>query len=272
MLNDPAKESEAEAIEVRCYFVRERNALIVRGEFSPINTDYYLHLMQHQIRYEEDQDLLLKDSMAALVLHLATRPWNEAVAWTLSWQDPPMNLFVTGSNRQGNITGRIYTTDIAKRDNNMFFAQITADGEPSRQSMVEVTDPNIYRIGEEYYQQSEQRRGRYFHYSEEDVVLVTAQPACDLEWLESLDDEKIRDLDQYEELSLLEKRAYRFNCGCSQEKIFPVIANMSEGSIDSIFGDNEVIPAGCPRCGAKYVITREALEAFKKNQQDEKSE
>lgn len=272
MLNDPAKESEAEAIEVRCYFVRERNALIVRGEFSPINTDYYLHLMQHQIRYEEDQDLLLKDSMAALVLHLATRPWNEAVAWTLSWQDPPMNLFVTGSNRQGNITGRIYTEDIAKRNNNMFFAQITADGEPSRQSMVEVTDPNIYRIGEEYYQQSEQRRGRYFHYSEEDVVLVTAQPDCDLEWLESLDDEKIRDLDQYEELSLLEKRAYRFDCGCSQEKIFPVIANMSEGSIDSIFGDNEVIPAGCPRCGAKYVITREALEAFKKNQQDEKSE
>ena len=51
-----------------------------------------------------------------------------------------------------------------------------------------------------------------------------------------------------------------------------MIANMSESSIDSIFGDNEVIPAGCPRCGAKYVITREALEAFKKNQQDEKSE
>ena len=33
MLNDPSKEAENEPIEVRCYFVRERNALLVRGIF-----------------------------------------------------------------------------------------------------------------------------------------------------------------------------------------------------------------------------------------------
>jgi hypothetical protein len=47
---------------------------------------------------------------------------------------------------------------------------------------------------------------------------------------------------------------------------------MSEGSIDSIFGESEVVPAGCPRCGAKYSITREALEAFVTGEEDEESE
>ena len=272
MLNDPAKESETESIVIRCYFVRERNALLVRSQFTPIYTDYYLHLMQHQIRYESDQDLLLKDAMAALTLYLATRPWNEAVAWTLSWQDPALNLFVTGSNRQGNVTGRIYTEDIAERDNNMFFSHVSADGQPSRQSMVEVNDLNPFLICEDYYKQSEQRRGRFFNFGDEDFVLITAQPDCDLKWLESLDDEAIRELDMNETLSLIEKRNYRFHCGCSPEKIFPVIANMSEGSIDSIFGKSEIIPAGCPRCGAKYSITREALEAFVKRDEDEESE
>jgi molecular chaperone Hsp33 len=107
---------------------------------------------------------------------------------------------------------------------------------------------------------------------DEDFVLITAQPDCDLKWLESLDDEAIRELDMNETLSLIEKRNYRFHCGCSPEKIFPVIANMSEGSIDSIFGKSEIIPAGCPRCGAKYSITREALEAFVKRDEDEESE
>jgi len=262
MLNDPAKEASLEPIEVRCYFVRERNALAVRGEFSSIYTDYYLHLMQHQIRYEEEQDSIMKDGLAALILHLASRPRNEAIAWTLNWQDPLQNIFLTGSNRLGNATGRLFTEDVREREKNLFFSQITADGQEPRQSMIEVDTLDLFRVAETYYQQSEQRLGRYFRHSDEEFVLVSAQPDCDLAWLEKLDNEKIRTLDQDEELSLLETRHYRFDCGCSQERIFPIIAGMSEDSVDSIFGNTEVIPAGCPRCGAKYVITREALEAY----------
>jgi molecular chaperone Hsp33 len=29
-----------------------------------------------------------------------------------------------------------------------------------------------------------------------------------------------------------------------------------------LFGDHEKIEIRCPRCGARYAITREALEAF----------
>lgn len=266
MLNNPDKQAETEPIEIRCYFVRERNALAVRGEFSPIYTDFYLHLMQHQIQHEPQQDLMLKDGLAALTLHLASRPWNEAVAWTLSWQDPLQNFFFTGSNRQGNITGRLFTEDVRKRDANLFISQVTVDGAEPRQSMIEVDKSNLFEIAEFYYQQSEQRRGRFFRYNEEDYVFVSAQPDCDLDWLEALDDEKIQTLDQDEELSLLETRHYRFDCGCSPDRIFPIIAGMTDEAREEVFGKEEVIPAGCPRCGARYVITREALEAYMQDQ------
>jgi len=262
MLNDPEKEAEAESIEVRCYFVRGRNALAVRGQFTPIYTDYYLHLMQHGIRYEEEQDTILKDGLAALTLHLASRPRNEAVAWTMSWQDPRQNLFVTGSNRHGNVTGRVFTEDVQERDSDLLFSQASVSGQEPRQSMVEIDSLDPFRAGEIVYEQSEQRPGRYFRYDQEEFVLVTAQPDCDLEWLEQLDEESIRSLDEQEELSLLEQRHYRFDCGCSQDRIFPIIADMGDEAVESIFGGEEAIPTGCPRCGARYVITREALEAY----------
>lgn len=267
MSTETNQETDTEPIEVRCYFVRDRNALLARGRFSELYTDYYLHLMQHGIQHEPERDQLLKDGLAALTLHLASRPWNEAIAWTLSWQDPLQNLFVTGSNRDGQVTGRIFTEDIRERDSNLFFSQTQIDGQPGRQSMLEIDRLDLFHVGEHYYEQSEQRPGRFFHHSEEDVVLVTAQPDCDMDWFNGLTDEAIRKLDETETLSLLEKRQYRFACGCSQAKLLPVIANMSEGSLEEIFGEGEVIPAGCPRCGARYIITREVLEAFLRDQE-----
>ncbi len=266
MLNNPSKEAENEPIEVRCYFVRERNALLVRGDFSPLYTDYYLHLMQHGIKHERAQDDLLKDGLAALTLHLASRPRNEATAWTLSWQDPLQNLFVTGSNRSGNVVGRLFTEDVRERDKNLFIAQVMVAGQESRQSMIEAETLDMFRVVESFYHQSEQRPGRYFRHSEEDFVMVSAQPDCDLDWLAALDDEGIRAMDASENLGLLETRVYRFDCGCSPERIFPIIADMTEESLESVFGEGEVLAAGCPRCAARYVITRESLEAYKRDQ------
>jgi len=265
MLNDPEKNQEAESIEVRCYFVRERNALAVRGEFTPLYTDYYLHLMQHQIRPSPEFDQALKTGLAAVTLHLASRPRNEAVAWTLNWQDPLHNLFVTGSNRLGNVTGRVFEEDIRPAETNLFFSQTTAGGQGDRQSTIEAPDRDMFQVAEAYYRQSEQRLARFFRHGEEDFVLVTAQPDCDLPWLESLDDDAIRSIDAEETLSLLEKRFYRFDCGCTLEKIFAIVSRMTGSTIDEVFGNEEVTVASCPRCGARYALTREALEAYQAN-------
>jgi len=266
MPNDPENEAETEAIEIRCYFVRERNALLVRGDFAPIYTDFYLHLMQHAIRHSREHDELLKDGLAALTLHLASRPWNEAIAWTLSWQDPLQNVFITGSNRAGNIVGRLFTEDVRERDHNLFISQVSISGHEPRQSLIEADTLDFFALAESYYRQSEQRPGRYFRHSDDDFVLITAQPDCDLDWLESLDEEAIRTIDRVETLSLLETRHYRFDCGCGPERIYPIIANLTPDALATVFGGTEVIAAGCPRCGARYTITSESLEAYKRDQ------
>ncbi|MEO0415272.1 MAG: disulfide bond chaperone, partial [Verrucomicrobiota bacterium] len=200
MLNDPEKASENDPIEVRCYFVRERNALAVRADFSTLYRDYYLHLMQHEIRHAPELDALLKDALAAVTLHLASRPWNEATAWTLNNQNPLLNLFVTGGNRNGGVTGRLFTDGVKEADSSLFFVQTTADGAPTRQSTIEVTSDDFFTQVESYYQQSEQRPARIFRHGPEDFVMVTAQPDCDLAWFESLDDDAIRKIDETETL------------------------------------------------------------------------
>lgn len=262
MLNDPAKESESSPVEVRCYFVRRRNALLARARFDALYMDYYLHLMQHQLRHEPEQDQLMKDGLAALTLHLASRPWGEAAAWTVNLCVPLMNLFVTGSNRLGNVSGRVFTEDIKKSDRNLFFSQITDRGNPVRQSTVEFEETDLFHAVETYYQLSEQRPARYFRFDEEDFVMLSAQPDCDMPWFLTLDDEAIRVLDQSEELSLLETRVYRFDCGCSLDRIYPMLGSLSEEMRTELFDDEGRAVAQCPRCGARFSITREGYEAF----------
>jgi molecular chaperone Hsp33 len=265
MPDDFEKETTNEPIEVRCHFVRERNALLVRADFSAIYTDFYLHLMQHGIRLDRPQGDLLKDGLAAMTLHLASRPWNEAIAWTLSWQDPPMNAFVTGSNRLGNVVGRLFTEDVRQRERNIFVSQVTVSGQEPRQSLIEAGTLDFFALAEDYYRQSEQRPGRYFRLDDDGAALLSAQPGCDLGWFESLDGEAMREIDGAETLSLLELRSYRFDCGCGPERIYPIVSGMSDATLESVFDGGEVLAAGCPRCGARYSITREGLEAFRRD-------
>ncbi|MFN5868909.1 MAG: disulfide bond chaperone, partial [Akkermansiaceae bacterium] len=78
--------------KIESIFVRHRNCLMLRGQFTDIYTDYYLHLMEHSIRYPEELDAMLKDALAVLTLHLTARPWSETIAWTVNLRAPRINL------------------------------------------------------------------------------------------------------------------------------------------------------------------------------------
>lgn len=265
MLNEPDKVASHQPVELDCHFVRGRNALLVRGDFGELFTDYYLHLMQHGIRHEPGQDDLLKDGLAALGLHLASRPRNEAIAWTLSWQDPPQNTFVTGSNRFGNLVGRLFTEDIRERDRDLFICQLTVAGQEPRRSVIEAEVADFFALAESYYRQSEQRPARYFRLGGDRCALVAAQPDCDMEWFAALDEAALLAIEADEELGFLETRHFRFDCGCGPEKIFPLIASMADETLASVFAGGEVIAASCPRCAARYTVTSEALEAYRRD-------
>lgn len=264
--------SPASPLEVRTYFVRGRNALVARADFEPLYIDYYLHRADHGLHYTNEHDAMLKDAVAALTLHLASRPQDETCGWTMNFHDPRMNLFVTGSTRPARVAGRAFTEDVRDSGKNMLVSQTTHPGHDTRQSMVEFTGTEIFRCVEELYAQSEQRLARLFRHSEEDIVMITAQPDCDETWLAALTEDDVRALDQCETLSLLERRAYIWQCGCSVERLYPILSNLGRNGLRDAFGEDEIITVQCPRCGAKYRATKEQFEAWAEENKKLKAE
>jgi molecular chaperone Hsp33 len=252
-------EVPAEFTTIESVFVRHRNALVLRGQFTPLYTDYYLHLMQHGIRHAAELDQMLKDALAMLVLHLVARPWAETIAWTVTLHTPRVNLFVTGGSVQEAITGRVFTEDVRESKRNFFYAQTTSPKLPEpRISTLEVTgkDPLVWIA--RFYQQSEQRPARAFRLADENFVLVAAQPDCDLQWLEALDVEAVATIDATQETKLLETRRFRFECGCTLEKILPILGGW-KNRLDELFADADSINLQCPRCAANYYVSRDMI-------------
>lgn len=253
-------------IEVRTYFARERNALVARADFGELYAALYLHQMDCGIRLEQPYDDLLRDALAALTLHCASRPWGETCAWTIHFQNPLTNVFVNGDNRLGTVVGNMFIDNVRSGDSGLFYSDSVEDGRPLRRSVVEFEGNQVFPAAEKFYSQSEQRPTRFFRHDEEDIVMIAAQPDCDLEWLAGLDTEAVKRLDKEVELALLEKRHYRFECGCNHQRMVEMLAPVMSSQPDELFADEETVRVKCPRCGMTHAITREAMEAYLQSQ------
>lgn len=249
-------------VEIDAHFVRRRNALLARGIFSGLYEDYYLHLLQHGLQIEPGPDRLLKGALAALALHLASRPWREVSAWTLHFREPSLNLFVTGNSLDGNVVGRAFTEDIRELPCDILHAQVTSRDHPLRQSTVQLESSGIFEAVETYYLQSEQRPARLFQLGPEDYAMVSAQPGCDMTWFADLDTESVRAIPDAEEVALLEQRRYAFDCGCTIDRLYPLLAPLSDEVIDDLFAGDASVTVQCPRCAARFEIQRRDLEDF----------
>jgi molecular chaperone Hsp33 len=248
-------------IEVRTYFARGRNALVARAEFSELYASLYLHQMDIGVRLEKQFDQLLRDALAAITLHCASRPRDESCAWTVNFQTPRANIFAAGDNRLGTVVGTAFTENVREAASGVFYADSVEGHKPPRRSVVEFTGDDFLAAVEAFYRQSEQRPARLFRYDTEDLVLISAQPDCDLDWLEALDTDKVRQLDKEVELSLLEQRHYRFECGCNQDRILAMLLPVLRKQAEELFEGEETIRVQCPRCGARHTVTRESVEA-----------
>ena len=256
-------EPDLSVVDLRSYFVRKRNALLVRGRFSPLYLDYYLHLMQHGIQNKEALDQMLKDALAALALHLCSRPQDEACAWTIHVKEPQRaNVFVTGSTRPGRVTGRVFTEDVRQEGEALFIAQTSRPEHPTRQSMIEFHGSDMLKAVETFYTTSEQRLTRFFRLEEEEFIQISAEPDCDEEWLAALTFEQVLALDTAEHLTLLETRGYVFECGCSVERLMPIIMRLPKDDLEHIFADGVAIIT-CPRCGAVFRTAKESFEQWR---------
>jgi len=266
-----AQPTPEEGILATNHFVRHRNALLSQACLSGLYLDYYLHLADCGLRLADTHDRHFKQMLAAFVLHCVSRPRNELIAWTINLQNPRLNLFATAENLTGDVVGRVFTDNVREGTHNLFFCEtIRQSGgryEPPRRSTVDFDEPDIFAAAERFYARSEQRPGRLFDLGGETFALLSAHPDCDLHWLENVSLEEVRDLAARETLSLIERRNYRWSCGCSEEKIMKVLSPAMRQDADALFQGEDSLAAQCPRCGLYYRIARPAFETWLSRQQ-----
>jgi molecular chaperone Hsp33 len=249
-------------LEVRTYFVRSRQTLLAKADFGPLFVDYYLHLADQQIRPDPAHAALFKRALAALVLHAASRPWDEMTAWTLHFQEPLVNLFLSSDNEVGTITGRVLADNVREMEGNFFYADVVRGRQPKRRSSVQFTGADPLEAAKTFYAQSEQRGARFFQLAEEEFALLSEHPDCDLAWFGATTAEQVRELEKTETLVPMETRTYRWHCGCNQSRMLQVLAPAFKDDPTGLFGDAPKIEIRCPRCGARHNVTREAMEAY----------
>ncbi|MBT8037524.1 MAG: Hsp33 family molecular chaperone HslO [Verrucomicrobiae bacterium] len=253
-MNEESMQPVEDFTKVESIFVRHRNCLLVRGQFTPIYTGYYIHLLEHKLRYANEMDATLKDMLAVLTLHLTARPWAETIAWTANLRAPRVNYFVTGSSTFENITGRLFTKDVREPDRNLLYSQTSVSGQEPSVTTIDLASNDPIEWIEHYYQQSEQRPARCFRLDDENYALIAAQPDYDEEWFDSLDANMAAQITEDEQTKVLETRQYQFDCGCSKERILPALSSW-QNKLDELFHGEDSIKVNCPRCGASYEVT-----------------
>jgi len=178
-------------------------------------------------------------------------------------QEPLLNIFLAGDNEDCLVTGRVFTEEVRRGAQNLFYSDIVPRrGEAPRRSIVRFDGTGLFGAAETYYSGSEQRVARYFELGGDEFALLVSHPDCDLDWLKHASATTIRGLAEEETVTLIERRQYHWECGCTQEKIMRVVAQAYHGDTQAMFSGEETIRAQCPRCGAVHTITREAMEAF----------
>ena len=87
---------------------------------------------------------------------------------------------------------------------------------------------------------------------------VAAQPGYDEQWFTSVDTPDIARLEQTEETRLLETRRFRWDCGCDLDRVLPALGTWRDKP-EELFQGQEEITIQCPRCAAKFAVTRDMI-------------
>lgn len=261
MNNEHANESQGAVVTAD--FVRHRNVLLLQADMGPLFVDYYLHLADQGIKHTPEQDVQLKQALIAFTLHAASRPRNEHLSWTIGLQNPPLNLFMAGDNEDFIVTGRLFTENVREAPENVFYSEVMPGrGAERRRSVVNFQAKDLFAAAESFYASSEQRPARFFDLGDDKYAMLLSHPDVDAAWLRDVKREDVQTISRTQTLARIERRLYRWHCGCDQRKILGALAPAARHGLGELFGDGETIHVQCPRCAANYTLTREAMEAW----------
>lgn len=243
--------------ELHSYVDRVHHAVIARGQVGALFEQGYLeHARALGTLPDELAQDLMRKALTAAVLRLALLPPDQFCSWTYNLIEPALNIFVTGDNSDHEVTGRVYTDNVKTVDvNRLFIEMARPELEPAR-SVVDFEGTDIIGALHEYYRRGLQMRARIFELSNDDAVLIEGLPMVDQGWLEALDDEAVAALFEGDNLEKIEKRTYRFHCGCDAQRIAAVMRSLFSANLDELFQGDDEVEAQCPRCGRHWTLAR----------------
>jgi molecular chaperone Hsp33 len=242
-------------VTVRRFLDDENDLIISRSNFAPLFEAY----LDHVRRWEREPDglgsVMMRQGLAAAGLHLANRPRDEYVGWTLNVCSPPLNIFLTGDSAQGAVTGRVYAENVRTTGANRLFVQTRrSDGERT-ESTVEVRGLDVLQIFEQYYRDSEQQPVRLFEVTDNEVLMLLGLPDSDEEWLHALARDEAIGLAE-DDLRALDRKVFRFRCGCDPNTIQGVVRGLFGEDPEQLFRGEPGVEVHCPRCGRRWWVDR----------------
>ena len=252
----------AQAIPITSRFIRGRNVLYAKADFSPLFVDYYLHQKDHRVEITPEADAMLKKALALFSLHCVSHPHNQVLAWTINFQEPLLNLFLGGDTETGAVVGRAYTENIKKAAEGAFYQDLVRRGREPHRSVVGFDSSDIFEAVETFYRFSEQRPARFFEVEPDQFAILAAHPDYDEGWFASVTLEDMRTLEEREEIVDIEKRGVFWSCGCNQPRILKALLPSYLQDAEELFLGEELIEVNCPRCAGKYRISKEMMEAY----------
>jgi hypothetical protein len=239
---------------------RDRVLSLAEGDFAPIFLAYEEHIRRWELPVTDVSRARMQEGLAALGLHLSTRPAGETVGLTVNIRQPPLNLFLTGDAGERTLTGRSFSEDVQTGPSNRLFVQTFRPRTGVQLSAMDVDGTSVLRMFEEYYERSEQFPARLVALGGTRYGLVQALPDGGRERVAALTPESTAALFATEH-DALEEKTLRFRCGCNPEKIIGALRQIFAAREEELFRDDPGVEAYCPRCGARWWIERTAYDA-----------
>jgi molecular chaperone Hsp33 len=235
------------------------NLLIARGNFASLFAGY----IDHVVRWEKEPDglarTMMRQGLAAGALHLACRPKQEMVGWTINLLRPPLNLFLTGNSEERTITGRAVDENVRTAGTSRMFVETSNPSGAVTQSTIEIEGFDVLGYFEQFYLRSEQKPARFFEVSDDEFVMLLGLPGTDVDALARMTrEEGLRIAD--ETRRALDERTFRFQCGCNYPTMRDVISGLFRENPEELFQGEEGVEVFCPRCGRRWWITRADLQ------------
>ena len=244
------------AARVTRHLALEREAVFVRVDITELFTAYLAHVNRWVGTPDGLALTMMRQALGGAIMHIATRPPEESVAWTLNIQKPPLNLFFTARNADSSVAGRVFTENVRTTAMSRLFVESLSPQKPEPiRSTIDVRGLDVLQIFEQYYERSEQTGARFFELAEYDLLMVQGLPDVDEKWLASLDRDSACE-HASNSARLVDEREFEFRCGCDAQRMLSVMRGLYEGKEDELFQGDDSVEVFCPRCGHRWSILR----------------